>query len=288
MNQSLKVHIEYVLCIKITKIQSISGGDISQAFLLETDTERFFCKVNRNRNAFAMFLAENEGLDAISKTKTIATPAVLLCEALENGAFLVMEFIEPKRPSVKDMELLGHKLSALHQLSDSKSFGWETDNYIGSLAQRNTRNTDWATFYAWQRLAPQMQLALRSGKLAVSEITSEERLLKVCERFFPKQIEPALLHGDLWSGNYLIATDGTPFLIDPAIYYGHSEVDMGMTKLFGGFDVSFYRAYEELTPKMSGEKERTDLYQLYYLLVHLNLFGNSYKSQVMAIFNTYF
>jgi len=111
--------------------------------------------------------------------------------------------------------------------------------------------------------------------------------LKTCENLFP-DTKPSLLHGDLWSGNYLISENGTPYLIDPAVYYGHHEVDIAMTKLFGGFDSSFYGAYAESLPKVRGEKERNDIYQLYYLLVHLNLFGSSYKSSVTSILKTYF
>ena len=288
MDKKLKAHIEDLLCIKISNIQSISGGDISHAFLLESDTERFFCKVNRNKEAYAMFLAEKQGLEAISRTKTIAAPTVLLCEALKKGGFLLLEYIEPKHPLFKDMELLGHQLAALHQYSDSKTFGWITDNFIGSLAQQNTMTTDWSTFYVRERLMPQLQRALDSKKLDFNEIPSEEKLLEICQQFFPKEIEPALLHGDLWSANYLIATDGTPFLIDPATYYGHYEVDLSMTRLFGGFDASFYEAYGEHVTKVGNEKERTHLYQLYYLLVYLNLFGNSYKTSVRSILNTYF
>ena len=287
MEKSLKAHIENALGIRISKIRSLSGGDISKAFLLETETDRFFCKVNHNKDAYTMFLAEKQGLEAISRTKTMATPTVLGCEAFEKGGYLVLEYIAPKRPSDNDMALLGHQLAALHENSDSKTFGWVADNFIGSLAQRNTRHADWTAFYIRERLAPQLQLALAAGKLFPDEIPSEARLEKACGELFP-DTEPCLLHGDLWSGNYLIAQDGTPYLIDPATYFGHHEVDIAMTRLFGGFDAAFYTAYREHFPKIEGEKERTEIYQLYYVLVHLNLFGSSYKASVTAIMNTYF
>lgn len=265
----------------------VSGGDISQAYLLETDTERLFCKVNDHPDAFDMFQAEKTGLEAIAKTKTIATPKVLLCEKLEQGGLMVMEYIEAKRSSSKDMELFGHQLAALHEYSSASSFGWQRDNYIGSLHQSNQEHSSWAEFYTHERLFPQFKMASQKQLLSLNEIPTEEVLLNVFEKLFPKTA-PSLLHGDLWSGNYIIASDTTPYLIDPAVYFGHGEVDLAMTRLFGGFDSSFYLAYSEHFPKVDGAVARNDLYQLYYLLVHLNLFGNSYYGQVKSVMDTYF
>lgn len=287
MDKDIKAHIEYLLCIKIEQVQSVSGGDISNAYLLKTESERFFCKVNTDPSAFDMFWTEKSGLEAIAETKTIATPKVLLCEKLETGGFLLMEHIESKRASSTETELLGHQLAALHQLSISESFGWETDNFIGSLPQSNKKHSDWKQFYTQERLLTQLKMAHDSGKLNAHEIPSEEGIFKSCENLFP-DVRPALLHGDLWSGNYLISEKGKPYLIDPATYYGHYEVDLAMTRLFGGFGDSFYEAHSEHFPKIGGEAERNDLYQLYYLLVHLNLFGSSYKAAVITILNRYF
>ncbi|QCX01904.1 fructosamine kinase family protein [Aggregatimonas sangjinii] len=287
MDRSLKAHIEYLLCIKISNIQSISGGDISEAFLLETDTERFFCKVNHQNDAYTMFVAEKLGLDAISQTKTIAVPKILLCEALEKGGFLVMEYIEPKQTSSIDMERLGHHLAALHRHSKTNMFGWNKANFIGSLPQSNNTDSDWARFYVQERLVPQLKRAKDSKLLSAEEIPIPKTLLQACQGLFP-EVVPSLLHGDLWSGNYLISADGTPYLIDPAVYWGHHEVDIAMTRLFGGFGTSFYDAYSESFPKIGGEIARTEIYQLYYLLVHLNLFGSSYQAAVRAILKRYF
>ncbi|WP_282160215.1 fructosamine kinase family protein [Ulvibacterium marinum] len=287
MQKELKAHIEYLLCINIQKVQSLSGGDISQAYLLETETEHFFCKVNRDGNAHKMFLVEKAGLEAISNTQVIATPNVLLCEPLEKGAFLIMEYIKPGRASQAEMAQLGHQLAALHQFSKSDYYGWETDNFIGSLPQGNSPNTDWGPFYVQERLLPQIKTAIDNKQLDISDIPSETKLSVTCKNLFPKT-EPALLHGDLWGGNYLVSQGGKPYLIDPAIYYGHHEVDIAMTRLFGGFDSSFYHAYQEHFPKEPFEDERRDIYQLYYLLVHLNLFGRSYYGSVKAILKRYF
>ncbi len=287
MDKNLKAHIEYLLCIKIEGIQSITGGDISKAYLLQTNSEHFFCKVNRHPSAFEMFQAEKAGLQAIAQTNTIATPKALLCEKLKKGGFLLMEYIKPKNTTSKDMESFGHQLAALHELSFSETFGCARNNFIGSLPQSNKIATDWTAFYAQERLLPQIRIARDTHRLSNTEIPSEEQLLKTCHNFFPK-LKASLLHGDLWSGNYLISENGTPYLIDPAAYYGHHEVDIAMTRLFGGFDSSFYNAYAEHFPKVGGEKERSDIYQLYYLLVHLNLFGSSYKSLVSRILKAYF
>ncbi len=287
MDKALRSYIEYLLCINISTIGSISGGDISKAYLLETETERFFCKVNRSESAFKMLEAEKVGLEAISDTKTITVPKVLLCEPLKIGAFLLMEYIEPKKPSKKDFELLGHQLAALHKLSESNTFGLGTENFIGSLQQSNTTHSDWASFYVQERLLPQLKLVGDGNCLQLSETPSEEQLFKTCQSLFPK-VRPSLLHGDLWGGNYLISSEGIPHLIDPAIYYGHREVDIAMTHLFGGFDKTFYDSYQEHFMPIGGEKERNDIYQLYFLLAHLNLFGHSYKSRVVTILKRYF
>ena len=287
MDKHLKEHIAYLLCVNIHGIQSVSGGDISEAYLLETETERFFCKINRGENGYELFKAEKLGLQAIAQSKTISVPNILLCEPLEKGGFLVMDYIEAKRPSETDFELLGHQLAALHHHTTQNEFGFSTDNYIGNLEQSNSNHLEWADFYVQERLVPQLQLAKATGRLNDDEVPSENQLLTNCKNLFP-HTKPSLLHGDLWSGNYLISTNGTPYLIDPAVYYGHHEVDLAMTRLFGGFGSSFYGAYQEIFPLIGNEKERTDIYQLYYLLVHLNMFGSSYKASVMEIMQRYF
>lgn len=287
MKKPLKAHLEYLLCIQINSVQALSGGDISRAYLIKTDTEKFFCKVQEGTQGLAMFRAEQTGLQALSETKSIAVPKVLFCGTFQESALLIMHYIAPKRPTTSDFERFGHQLAAHHQISRSSTFGFKANNFIGNLAQSNTTHTNWTSFYVLERLLPQLQYALDTGKLQAHDIPSETILLKTCERLFP-EVQPALLHGDLWSGNFLISEKGEPYLIDPAVYYGHHEVDLAMTQLFGGFGTTFYEAYHEVLPKESGTKERCDIYQLYYLLVHLNFFGSSYKSQVTKILQRYF
>lgn len=287
MNKELKAHIEYLLCINVEQIQLVSGGDVSKAYLLKTESERFFCKVNQSPAALDMFLAEKAGLAAIARTKTIATPKVLVCEALTAGGFLVMEYVTSKQPSSKDMALFGHQLAALHKMTSSESFGWDAGNFIGRLPQANSINSVWADFYVQERLLPQLRLARANTLLRPEEIPSETQLLKRCENSFA-DVSPSLVHGDLWRGNFLISENGVPNVIDPAVYFGHHEVDIAMTRLFGGFDNSFYKAYAEHFPAIGGEKERSDIYQLYFLLVHLNMFGTSYHAPCKEILERYF
>ncbi|MFS4415477.1 fructosamine kinase family protein [Maribacter sp. 2307ULW6-5] len=287
MDKSLRAHLEYVLCIRVESALPVHGGDISQAFLVKTATERFFCKVNQNPNALAMFQAEKMGLKALAETRTIAVPKVLLCEEWESGGFLLMEYIEPKNGAAKDMELLGHQLAGLHQFSSSDTFGLATNNYIGSLGQSNTPHPDWSVFYVSQRLLPLLKMAQNAKLLSPGDIPTETTLLHTCGELL-SGATPSLLHGDFWCGNYLISSKGTPYLIDPAVYFGHYEVDLAMSRLFGGFDASFYGAHSEHFPGTPGERERRDIYQLYYLLVHLNLFGGSYRASCKKILQRYF
>jgi protein-ribulosamine 3-kinase len=279
-------HISNVLEESISKVKSVSGGDISKTYLIETSQQKYFLKVNSNNNALHMFNAEKTGLETIISTNTIATPKVIASGIFQKDAFLILEYLASKPPNNKDFENLGHQLAALHK-HQSIDFGFIDDNYIGSLPQHNNIHNNWAKFYISQRLLPQIELALSKKLLEQKDVPNTEMMHKVCNDLF-KQVTTSLLHGDLWSGNYLITTKGKPYLIDPAVYYGHSEVDIAMSKLFGGFGTSFYEAYHGTFPKTQEFDARIELYQLYYLLVHLNLFGRSYYNSVKRIFNSYF
>ncbi len=287
ISSHFKKHIAQVLGSPISKVNTVSGGDISKAYCVHTSTQRFFLKVNKSAIALEMFLAEKKGLENINLAKTIQAPEVLGYGQYESSSYILMEFIESKNPTSKEFETLGHQLADLHTFSVGDSFGWKQDNYIGSLPQSNKNHPDWALFYVHERLLPQLKIAKEKRLLISSEIPSESNLLKGCKRFFPK-VKPALLHGDLWSGNYLISAQGIPYLIDPAVYFGHHEVDLAMTQLFGGFSSNFYGAYTEQIPAETLQNERRDIYQLYYLLVHLNLFGRTYYPSVKQLLKTYF
>ncbi|RLD26194.1 MAG: fructosamine kinase [Bacteroidetes bacterium] len=283
---TFKNHISNFIGDFISNTQSISGGDISKAYLIETSRKKYFLKINSNNNALNMFNAEKMGLEAIANTNTIATPKVFAEDVFQNNAFLILEYIESKSPNNKDFENLGQKLAELHK-HQSSDFGFIDDNFIGSLPQQNNKHNNWTVFYISQRLLPQIELAISKKLLEQKDVPDTKTMNKVCNNIF-KKVSPSLLHGDLWSGNYLISTEGEPYLIDTAVYYGHSEVDIAMSKLFGDFGASFYETYHSSFPKTKGFDARIELYQLYYLLVHLNLFGRSYYNSVKQIFNSYF
>ena len=279
-------HISDQIQSQITAFRPVSGGDISSAYLLKTQSQKFLLKVNSKSSAKTMFDAEQQGLRAIESTKTIAVPHVHLVDELDGKAFLLMDFVESRRPNAKDYTHFGRDLANMHLVSNDQ-FGFSSDNFIGSLSQSNAFHTDWAEFYWNERILPQLEIAKKNTALDDAKIPSKESALKILRQVFG-EVKPSLLHGDLWGGNYLISTDGTPFLIDPAVYYGHSIVDVAMSRLFGGFDAEFYDAYHEIIPKQTYYQEQIKLYQLYYLLVHLNLFGRSYRSSVVDILERYF
>ncbi len=285
MTTKLIHYLSDILGLKIISYQSIKGGDISNAYILFTSTEKLFIKEHYGKDAFNMFLAEKTGLEILAKTKTIATPEVYHCEPFENGAFILMQYIESKNATIKDFTKLGTQIAKLHQINNIE-YGLKQDNFIGNLHQSNNVNQDWTTFYIEERIEPQLKLAVSRNLLQTKDLPKKENWFGICKEFF-ENVKPTVLHGDLWSGNFLISSEGIPYLIDPSIYYGHKEVDIAMTKLFGGFGPSFYKAYEHHHPIKKHYTQRIELYQLYYLLVHLNLFGRSYYNSVIRIINHY-
>ncbi|NNK82603.1 MAG: phosphotransferase [Flavobacteriaceae bacterium] len=268
---------------KIISINPASGGDIADSFLITTDSNPIFLKTHHNSN---LLKSEKIGLETINKTKTIKTPEVLGYGKLDTFTFLALEWIDSKSPTSNEFTILGKQLAELHKTNCDK-FGFEANNYIGSLHQSNAYKNNWNDFYIEERLYPQLQLAHQKGLLNQSKIPSKDVMKSSFFEYF-KNITPSLLHGDLWSGNYLISTSGDPYLIDPSVYFGHSEIDIAMSKLFGGFGTSFYLEYHKIIPKDQFTDIRVELYQLYYLLVHLNLFGRSYYSSVKHILTKYF
>lgn len=284
--QALISYISSCLNQEILTFRSVSGGDISSAYLLEAETKKYFLKVNNKSFALQMFHAEQKGLQAIENTQTIAVPHVHLVDSVDRKSFLLMDFVESKRPDSSDYQRLGTQLAQLHQCTNT-NFGFPTDNFIGSLPQHNTSYINWSEFYWAERILPQLKMASDNRLLAKNDIPSEEKTVEIFNQI-SGDVKPSLLHGDLWGGNYLIAANGTPYLIDPATYFGHSIVDIAMTKLFGGFGQSFYESYHEIIPKTENYSQQIELYQLYYLLVHLNLFGSGYYSSVASILRRYF
>ena len=286
MKAGVKDAIGALLGSKIKNAIPVSGGDISKAYLLHTNSDKIFCKLNTSPSAKAMFVAEVEGLNAIAKTNTIKTPLIYAVNDIEEGTCLLMEYVPSKRPESKELEVFGAQLANMHQIS-SDYFGWENPNFIGSLPQSNQKYDNWISFYCKERLTPQFQAAINLNLLAKNDVPGIDKLQTVISSCCP-DIKPSLLHGDLWGGNFIIREDGEPYLIDPAVYFGHSEIDLSMSRLFGGFGSPFYAAYYDINPSAPGEAGRMAIYQLYYLLVHLNLFGRSYYQSVMEILKAHF
>ncbi|MEN8788493.1 MAG: fructosamine kinase family protein [Flavobacteriaceae bacterium] len=286
MEAVLQESLERLIGTRLVKTLPVSGGDIARAYLLHTTTDRLFCKYFQDAKAIDMFRCEKEGLEAIQASGNINAPVVHYCDQIETGAVLIMQYIEARRPSASDMSTFGAQLALMHK-ETSPEFGWKSDNYIGSLSQTNNKHLNWVDFYVEERLEPQLEMARKKALLSSEELPSSEVMKNTLNEIAAK-VKPSLLHGDLWAGNYLISSEGEPYLIDPATYFGHSEIDIAMSRLFGGFQDSFYQAYEEVLPSEGPVDDRIRVYQLYYLLVHLNLFGGSYYSGVKAILKSYF
>jgi len=274
-----------LLDFHIKSVNRAGGGDINEAAILETNEGHYFVKWNNSNQYPKMFEKEALGLELLKKTDEIMIPKPLHHDEIQGIGFLLMEAIESAKPSVNFWFNFGNQLAELHKHTND-SFGLKSDNYIGSLIQQNTLTTDWTEFYVTQRLEPQLRMALDKGKSNPSLSRRFNALFSKLDHLFPKEA-PALLHGDLWSGNFMVSERGEAVIIDPAVYYGHREMDLAMTKLFGGFEEEFYAAYHNNRPLESGWQERTDLCNLYPLMVHVNLFGGSYLRQVMEILDRF-
>jgi len=271
----------------IVSVQAVSGGSISRAFQVETDRHTYFFKWKQGAPD-GFFRAERDGLRLLADAGA-RVPEVYAFRDGHDG-WILMEWIPASDmgdSSHRTAEALGGMLAALHR-HQRKVYGLDTDNFIGPLPQANGWMDSWTDFYRERRLLPQIQLAARQHRLPSARAKRLNRLLDRLEKWLDiPDIRPALLHGDLWGGNWIAGKGNLLWLIDPAVYYGHREVDLAMSELFGGFPPAFYAAYQEVYPPEPGYEERKPLYQLYYLLVHLNLFGESYGSDVDRICERY-
>jgi protein-ribulosamine 3-kinase len=269
----------------ITNINAVAGGDINRVYSINTSKGKYIIKINSRDEYPGMFKLEQEGLQAISDTATIKVPHVILNGDTAKESFLLMEHIASRRPTTESLWLLGIQLAAMHKCG-STAFGWHNNNYIGSLRQLNNKRNTWTNFYIEQRLQPLVTMAFNRALLSNADLKNFEALYKRLPSIFDEE-QPSLVHGDLWSGNYLIAEDESPYLIDPAVYYGHREMDIAMSALFGGFGDDFYKAYNEAFKLNDNWKNRIELWNLYPLLVHVNLFGRNYVPQLQANLKKY-
>ena len=267
--------------IDVEEVTSIGGGSINDAWRIDTNDGPFFLKTNSADRYPSMFEAEADGLARLRETRTLPVPEVFAHGEDHDITWLLMEWIAPGRSAADRWSMFGQRLARLHRHTNDR-FGLERDNFIGSLVQHNRQEKDWPTFLIDHRLVPQLKMARDRRKIESGILIRAERLFSMLDGLFPKE-PPALLHGDLWNGNFIAGSDGQVWVVDPATYYGHREMDIAMTKLFGGFDPEFYSAYQQEYPLEKGWEERIDLCNLYPLLVHVNLFGGEYVAQVDAI-----
>lgn len=254
---------------------SVGGGCINAAYRLPSSHGDFFVKLNDETQQY-MFEAEAEGLLEMAQSQSVRVPRPLCWGHAEGQAFLVMEALE--LGGQVDMVVFGRQLAQMHQCHAAQ-YGWHRDNTIGSTPQVNTQGLDWIAFWAEHRLGFQLDLAGERGANRPLLIGGD-RLRSRLDGFFPGYTpKPSLLHGDLWSGNYAGNERGEAVIFDPAVYYGDREADLAMTELFGGFSAAFYQGYNEAWALDPGYAVRKNLYNLYHILNHFNLFGGGYGRQ---------
>jgi fructosamine-3-kinase len=261
--------------------RAVNGGCINTTEVLEGGGRRYFVKFN-DAARLAMFAAESEALIEIAASQSVRVPQPVCSGVHGDRAYLVLEYLDFGRSTAKSDELLGRQLAAMHRATRAR-FGWKRNNTIGSTPQINTQEDSWLTFYREQRLRFQFELAAKNGHGQDLLRLGEPLLEKLATFFSGYQPLASLLHGDLWGGNHAALHDGTPVIFDPALYYGDREADLAMTELFGGFGSGFYAAYREAWPLDPGYTVRRDLYNLYHVLNHLNLFGGGYRGQAHRI-----
>jgi len=273
------------LSFDIIKIMSIGGGSINQAFLIETQDNSYFLKYNTAAAHPNMFTSELKGLKLMANTNTIRIPETYFAFEGKDYSFILMEYINSQGLPTNFWQIFARELATLHSHS-SDFFGLDFHNYMGSLSQSNTKHSEFDKFFIEERLEPQIKLARNNGFLNSKHIKHSERLYQELSSIFPNE-KPALIHGDLWSGNYISDDLGRPVLIDPALYYGHREVDIAMTTMFGGFSQDFYESYQQAFPMDKGWEERLAYYNLYPTLIHINLFGSSYLPSFERVINKF-
>ena len=281
--------LQPILKEQIRSAREVKGGDIGHSLYVETVQGRFFVKYRLDIPK-RMFECEKAGLDALRKAGVLSVPKTVYAGEIpgQQGGVIVLEWIDCGQPHEKTEDWLGRGLAQLHSVTSSTGrFGLDHDNYIGILPQENGWCDEWTQFYRGRRLMPMVKLADERGLLGQNRRKQLLKLLDTLDRFIPNDSQASLLHGDFWSGNWITGPDGKPYLIDPAVFYGDREYEIAFTELFGGFSPRFYAAYREVAPLPADYHDRRPLYQLYYLLVHLILFGETYGASVDRILKRY-
>ena len=285
MNKAVIRKIEEQLGETFNVVSGVGGGSIADSSIIETASgKRYFLKTGFSGT---MFLNEANGLKELRKPAYITVPEVIAADR----EFLILELIIPGRRQNDFHTSFGRQFADLHKYT-AKNYGFYEDNFIGATPQINTpsgsEKEDWTQFYFNKRLMFQLRLTEKNGYATAELRNAFDIVEKNIDKILKGSEEaPSLLHGDLWSGNYITGNNGEPVLIDPAVYYGHREADLAMTYLFGGFSEDFYRAYNDAYPLKDGWEHRLNIYKLYHVLNHLNLFGMGYYSQAVRLMEYY-
>jgi protein-ribulosamine 3-kinase len=283
INEEIQLFIEQELSsiflrdIRISRFNAVGGGSINETYQVVTNSgQLFFLKCNKAATYPGLFKEERKGLAYLQQY--IRTPAIIFDAVSGDWQLLLLEWIAPGTRTGTFWKNFGEELAKLHQQSHPQ-FGFSSHNYMGSLPQVNTYTTNWVDFFVKHRLRPQVELASHNGLLPARWLKPFEKLYTELLSIFPEE-KPSLLHGDLWSGNFICNQDSAPVLVDPAVYYGHRSVDLAMTTLFGQFDKQFYEAYHYYYPLPANYEEQWSTANLYPLLIHLNLFGSGYLASI--------
>ena len=282
---TLKSYLSYRLQIDNLRIQPIGGGCINDCYRISNSQRSYFCKINSATKFPHLFQREAEGLQLLATQNIIRTPSIIDYFTYNGFQVLLLEWITPGEKTSSFWTLLGEKLAHLHRTFGT-SYGLEMDNYMGSIIQQNNYTDQWDDFFIKNRLQPLLDKSIQLNLVMADFEKKIKNIFPRISETFTKE-PPALLHGDLWNGNLMADSNSNPVLIDPAVYYGHLSVDLGMTNLFGGFDKRFYDSYNYHYPLPSNHKEQWMLANLYPLFIHLILFGKSYLPQIENIVNEF-
>ncbi|WP_077324278.1 fructosamine kinase family protein [Virgibacillus siamensis] len=265
-------------------IKQSHGGSINESYFVETEQQKYFIKFHPDAPD-RFFELEAKGLELINGTNSISVPDVLAYSDVKGSAYLVLEWVEgTKKPQTE--ALLGDRIAQMHQAT-GKQHGFPDDTFIGLLPQPNGLFDNWLQYYRDRRLSAQLKLGIDRNRMTGNRRIRMEKLIDNLHNWVPDDVAPSYLHGDLWGGNWLTGKDGEPYVIDPSFLFGDRHFELAFTELFGGYSADFYQAYKKRFPVMRDYEDIKPLYQLYYLLVHLNIFGEMYGGAVDAILKRY-
>ncbi len=267
--------------VEIQNLGIIGGGSINDARRVDTSHGTFFAKINDAEAFPAMFEAEVHGLTFLAEHSNFEIPKPVGHGETSGSQWILMQFVDRASPAADYWENFGKGLAELHKKTNVK-FGLDRENYLGNLQQKNGYMDTWAGFFAEHRIAPQLKMARDQNYASTEMVRLLEKLMGRVDRYFPVE-PPAAIHGDLWTGNFCTNHKGEATIFDPSAHYGHREMDIAMSKLFGGFDERFYEAYNAHYPLEKDWETRLPIANLYPLLAHLNIFGETYASQIMNI-----